>query len=99
MAAMLKAIAADPLVRFVIAWMSALLNRIVKGVLRPASSSIVVDAVVDLSRSKANLVAENALLRHQLAWLKRQSKRPKLKPSDRLSLLLLAKRPCGPPSR
>jgi hypothetical protein len=33
----------------------------------------------------------NALLRHQPALLKRQSKRPQLKPADRLSLLLLAK--------
>lgn len=44
-----------------------------------------------MSRSKADLIAENALLRHQLALLKRQSKRPRLKPADRLSLLLLAK--------
>ena len=37
------------------------------------------------------LIAENALLRHQLTLLKRQSKWPHLTPSDRLSLLLLAK--------
>ena len=48
-------------------------------------------AVLDLSRSKSDLIAENALLRHQLVLLKRSIKRPTLKPTDRLSLLLLAK--------
>ena len=38
-----------------------------------------------------DLIAVNALLRHQLALLKRQSKQPRLKPADRLSLLVLAK--------
>ena len=47
--------------------------------------------MVDLSRSKADLIAENVLLRHQLALLKCQTKRPRLKPADRLNLLLLAK--------
>ena len=83
--------AADFLVRCVIAWLSELLNKIVKGLLRPSSSSILIGSLVDLSRSKADLISENALLRHQLALLKRQSKRPKLKPADRLSLLLLAR--------
>ena len=83
--------AADFLVRCVIAWLSELLNKLVKGLLRPSSSSILIGSLVDLSRSKADLISENALLRHQLALLKRQSKRPMLKPADRLSLLLLAK--------
>jgi hypothetical protein len=78
------------LMRVVIAWASGLLNGIVKGLLRPSSTSILIGSVVDLSRSKVDLIAENALLRHQLALLKRQSKRPHLKPADRLSLLLLA---------
>ncbi len=79
------------LTRVVIAWVSELLDRTVKGLLRPSSTSTLIRSVVDLSRSEADLVAENALLRHQLALLKRQSKRPQLKPGDRLSLLLLAK--------
>ena len=76
---------------FVIVWFNKLLNRIVKGLLRPASRSILIGAVTDLTRTKADLIAETALLRHQLALLKCQSKRPRLNPSDRLSLLLLAK--------
>ena len=51
--------------RFVIAWVSELLNGIVKGLLRPSSTSILITSVVDLTRSKADLIAENALLRHQ----------------------------------
>ena len=81
---------ADSLSRFVIAWVTGLLNRIVKRLLRPSSTSVLIASAVDLSRSKVDLIAENALLRHQLALLKRQSKRPRLKPADRLSLLLLA---------
>lgn len=45
----------------------------------------------NLSCSKADLIAENTLLRHQLALLKRQAKRPKLNPSDRAHLPPLAK--------
>jgi hypothetical protein len=52
---------------------------------------MLIGSVADLLRSKADLIAENALLRHQSALLKRQPKRPRLKPADRLSLLLLAK--------
>jgi len=85
-----NAIVADPVARFVITWIIGLLNRIVKRLLRPSSASILIDSVVDLSRSKVDLIAENALLRHQLMLLKRQSKRPRLKLADRLSLLLLA---------
>ncbi len=72
-----------------VAGIGDLVHRIVRALLRPASASILVTAVLDLSRSKADLIAENALLRHQLALLKRQSGRPKLSQSDRLHLLLL----------
>ena len=44
------------------------------------------NSVADLSRSKAALVAENALLRQQLAILKRQTKRSSLTTADRYSL-------------
>jgi hypothetical protein len=82
---------ADSLSRFVIARISGLLNRVVKGLLRTSSTLILIGSVVGLSWSKVDLIAENALLHHQLAVLKRQSKRPRLKPADRLSLLVLAK--------
>ncbi len=50
-----------------------------------------VGALGDLARTKAELVAENALLRQQLLVLRRQVKRPALTPADRLRLLLLAR--------
>ena len=75
----------------IVAWVGELFNGIVKVLLRPASASVLVTAVLDMSRSKADLIAENALLRHQLALLKRQSKRPRSAPADRLSLLVMAK--------
>jgi hypothetical protein len=49
-------------------------------------------AVTDLTRSRAELIAENALLRHQLAILHRQVKRPHLTTGDRPGLLLWASR-------
>ena len=74
-----------------IAWITQRVNLIVKAVCRPAKGQTLIGAVLDLSRSKTDLIAENALLRHQLVLLRRSSKRPALKPTDRLSLLLLAK--------
>ena len=46
---------------------------------------------MDLARGKAELVAENALLRQQLIILRRQIKRPYYTKTDRLLLVLLAR--------
>ncbi len=59
--------------------------------LKPATGTPVGGALGDLVRTKAELVAENALLRHQLVVLRRQIKRPTLTPADRLRLVLLAR--------
>ena len=59
---------------------------------RPSRHSIVLSTVTDLTRSKADLVAENALLRQQLIVLHRQVKKPSFSQSDRLWLVLLASR-------
>ena len=60
---------------------------------RPATtSSVVLGAVTDLVRGKAELVAENALLRQQLIVLARSTKRPRLTRSDRALLVLRASR-------
>ena len=83
--------AADTLVRLILAWATHLCNRIEKQLLRPAASTLLIGAATDLTRSKADLIAENALLRHQLALLKQLSTRPRLTPADRLRLLLIAK--------
>lgn len=47
---------------------------------------------LDLTRSKSELLLENALLRQQLVVLQRQVKKPRFTRRDRLSLLVLASR-------
>ena len=58
---------------------------------RPATGSRVGSTVGDLTRTRAALVAENALLRHQLVVLQRQVGRPVFTPADRLRFILLAR--------
>jgi hypothetical protein len=57
----------------------------------PLTSSLPLGTLADLTRSKAELMAENALLRQQLIMLKRQVKRPACTKTDRLLLVLLAR--------
>jgi putative transposase len=59
--------------------------------IKPPTTSPVVGALVDLTRGKAELLAENALLRHQLLILHRQVKRPVYQKKDRLLLVLLVR--------
>ena len=59
--------------------------------IRPTSGPRVGSIVGDLTRTKANLIAENAFLRQQLVVLSRQVKRPVPTPADRLRLVLLAR--------
>jgi len=54
------------------------------------TTSLVLGTLLDLTRGKSELLAENALLRHQLTILRRQIKRPVYRKSDRLLLVLLA---------
>jgi putative transposase len=59
---------------------------------KPDNHVLVLNAVVDLTRSKQELVLENMLLRQQLVVLKRQVKRPTLTWRDRTLFVLLASR-------
>ncbi len=59
---------------------------------KPNAMPLVVGTLADLPRSKPALIAENALLRHQLAILRRGVKRPRCTPMDRALLVLLASR-------
>lgn len=59
---------------------------------QPARYSLVLTIATDLTRSKAALIAENALLRQQLIVLHRQVSKPRFTPSDRLWFVLLASR-------
>ena len=58
---------------------------------RPANSSIVIGSLSDATRSRKDLIIENAMLRQQLIVLKRQVKRPQLTQRDRLGLIILAR--------
>ena len=58
---------------------------------KPLTSSLPLHTLADLSRSKSELVAENALLRQQLIILRRQVKRPNFTRTDRMLLVLLAR--------
>jgi transposase InsO family protein len=58
---------------------------------KPPPTSLLLGSIRDLTRGKAELVAENALLRQQLIILRRQIKRPICTKTDRLLLVLLAK--------
>jgi len=59
--------------------------------MKPPTTSLVLGTLADLTRGKSELLAENALLRHQLIILRRQIKRPIYQKTDRLLLVLLAR--------
>ena len=70
------------------------INRIkqaIKKITKPATATLAVGALTDLPRSRADLLAENAMLRQQLIVLKRSVKRPKITAGDRVRLSLLAR--------
>ncbi|MEA3337969.1 MAG: integrase, partial [Chloroflexota bacterium] len=52
--------------------------------LKPNTLSLAGGATADFARRRAELVAENALLRQQLIILQRQSRRPQLDNFDRI---------------
>ena len=58
---------------------------------KPLTSSLPLQTLADLGKSKSELVAENALLRQQLIILKRQVKRPACAKTDRVLLVFLAR--------
>ncbi len=68
------------------------LHRRLLAATRPTVAPLAVGTLADLARSKQALVAEDALLRHQLAALYRSVKRPRCTPADRALLVLLAGR-------
>jgi putative transposase len=58
---------------------------------QPLTSSLLLESLADLGRSKPQLRAENALLCQQLIILHRQVKRPACTKADRTRLVLLAR--------
>ncbi len=58
---------------------------------KPTTAILVTETLSDMTRSRADLIAENAMLRQQLIVLNRQIKRPQLTNGDRIRLVLLAR--------
>ena len=58
---------------------------------KPSSQALVIGTLADVARDKRDLIAENALLRHPLIIVQRQTKRPALTQTDRGLLVLLAR--------
>ena len=58
---------------------------------KPLTTSLLLETLADLNRSKSELIAENALLRKPLIILRRQVKRPTFTRADRMLLVLLAR--------
>jgi hypothetical protein len=59
--------------------------------IKPRTTSFLLGTFADMTRGKAELLAENALLRHQLVILRRHIKRPVYRKRDRLLLVLLTR--------
>jgi hypothetical protein len=70
----------------ILPWLQELIKRWIK----PAVPSLPVGLLSDLTRSRANLIAENVMLRQQLIVLNRQVKRPRLTNSERFRLVFLS---------
>jgi transposase InsO family protein len=72
-------------------WLVTRVSLHIKQWTKPVTPALVAGILSDTKRSRADLVAENALLRHQLIVLRRQVKRPQVTPADRTRLVLLAR--------
>jgi putative transposase len=59
--------------------------------MKPPLTSLMLGTLADTTRSKAELLAENALLRQQRIMLSREVKRPAFQKTDRLLLVLLVR--------
>ena len=63
----------------------------IKQLTKPATPSLAVGVISDLPKNKADLMAENAILRQQLIVLNRHGKKPKFTPGDRFRLVFLSR--------
>ncbi len=59
------------------------LDQAFRHLIQLARSSLLLGTATDLALSKAKLIAENALLRHQLIVLRRQVKKPRVSTTER----------------
>ena len=71
--------------------LSSAASRSFRSLTKPARPNLVTGTLADLPRSRAELLAENALLRQPLIALRRNMKTPRLRLSNRLPLIFLAR--------
>ena len=71
-------------------WLSSWSKHSFRLLTKPPATSLAATALTDMTRSRTDLIVENAMLRQQLIVLRRQVKRPKLTDGDRIRLVLLA---------
>ncbi len=64
---------------------------VIKDRIRPSNLTLIAGRYSDLTRSRTDLIVENALLRQQLIVLKRQVKRPQLTHLDHIQFILFAR--------
>lgn len=76
----------------VVGWAHSI-EKVVLSLMEPAQSVVTAatGATRDVVRSRADLIAENALLRQQLIVIRRKIKRPALRDGDRILMVLLAR--------
>jgi putative transposase len=67
-------------------------KRRLRDLVKPDNYALSANTMVDLTRSKTELILENAFLRQQLIILDRQVKRPLARPHERMLLVALASR-------
>ena len=78
----------------IISTCKTVINRIkdkIKQQTKPTTPSLTIGAISDLPKSKADLIAENAILRQQVIVLNRQVKRPKFTAGDRFRFVFLSR--------
>src|SRR5258707_12368717 len=70
--------------------LSSAAYKFLRHLLKPARPTLVTGTLADLPRGRAELLAENALLRQQLIVLHRTTKTPRLTGSEQWSMVFLA---------
>jgi putative transposase len=74
------------------AYIANVFTQVIHRWVKPNNMPLLCEAALDLTRSKPQLILENAFLRQQLIVLNRQVKRPALKPRERLLLVVMTSR-------
>ncbi len=74
----------------IVAWVRSGARGLWNAVAPADQAMVAVSAVVDVVRSRRDLVLEKRLLRHQIGVLRRKSPRPRLTRLDRLRLIVVA---------